>query len=346
MTATASNTGPQRLTRWLLVLFVTGRCWRNYGSYNGTLKTDPGVWTTVLHGTAAAPEQYRVGVVFTADWMSRHLPLRLSAAFSVLDLLGSLLAVLLLYALLRRSRVYRSASLPLQWFGSAAFVALTLYLLDWSDWYWRVSTLPTAGLVALMLWLWTPPSRRGSSGVRAGLVALAFFAVCMAQAMVRADVALLVSLGVVAVCLARRDPQLALPRWAALAVGLTTAAAVSAAQIYLMRVRYPHAGYGDVPVFMLPHDYHSWTNWVSCLIYIAPFVWTVVQAARQRWACDGADAAFLAGALGYAVLWLVLGRLEEVRIFLPFALAITPLTVQLAMRGLEPVSAVKPVAEA
>jgi len=346
MTAYASKSGPQRLTRCLLVLFVTGLCWRGYGNYNQMLKSDPSVWITVLQGTASAPEQYRVGVVFTADWMTRHLPLRLSAAFGVLDLLGSLLAVWLLYALLERSRVYRAASLPLQWFGSAAFLALTVYFLDWTDWYWRVSTLPTVGLVAVMLWLWTLPSASRSSRVRGALVAGAFFAVCLAQATVRADVALLVCLGVVAVCVARRDPQLALPRWAALAVGLITAAAVSGVQLYLMRVRYPQARYGDVPVFMLAHDYHRWADWVACVIFVAPFVWTVVQAVRQRRAGEGAHAAFLAGSLGYAVLWLVLGRQEEVRIFLPFALALTPLTVELAMRRLQPVFAVKSGAEA
>jgi hypothetical protein len=346
MTAYASKNGPQRHTRCLLALFVTGLCWQGYGYYNRTLKSDPSVWTSVLQGTASAPEQYRVGVVFTANWMSQHLPLRLSAAFTVLDLVGSLLAVWLLYGLLERSRVYRSASPPLQWFGSAAFLALIFYFLDWNDWYRRVSTLPTVGLVALMLWLWTPPSAGWSSRVRAGWVALAFFVVCMAQALVRADVALLVCLGVVAVCLVRRDPRLALPRWAAMALGLTTAAAVSCVQVYLMRVRYPQASYGDVPVFMLPHDYHRWADWIAFVIFLAPFVWAVVEAARQRWAGEGANVAFLAGALGYAVLWLVLGRLEEVRIFLPFALALTPLTIQLAIRRYHADSAVKPAAEA
>jgi hypothetical protein len=346
MTAYASKAGPQRLTRWLLVLFVVGLCWRGYGDYNRTLKNDPSVWTTVLQGTASAPEQYRVGVVFTADWITRHLPLRLSAAFAILDLLGSLLAVWLLYALLERSRVYRSASLPLQWFGSAAFLALTMYFLGWNDWFWRVSTLPTVGLVALMLWLWTPQSAGRSSMVRGPLVAAAFFAVCLAQATIRADVALLVCLGVVAVGMARHDPQLALPRRAAVAVGMITAAVVSGVQLYLMRVRYPHAGYGDVPVFMLAHDYHRWADWVACVIFLAPFVWAVVQTVQQRWAGEGADAAFLAGSLGYAALWLVLGRLEEVRIFLPFALALTPLTVELAMRRLQPDFAAKPGVEA
>jgi hypothetical protein len=266
--------------------------------------------------------------------MTHLLPLHLSQAFGILDLLGAVVAVLVLYSLLLRSRVYRQASLPLQWFGSAAFVALMFYLLDWSDWYRRVTTLPTACMVALMLWLWTPPSE-GAAPRRRWLSALGFFLVAIAQAFVRADVALLVCVGVLLACLRPvRPQQLSLPRGLAVLVSVVTAAVVLAVQIYLMRVRYPHATYGGVPVFMLAHDYWRVTDWASCLIFLAPFLWTLTQAVRRRCAGGGADAALLIAAAGYACLWVSLGRLDEVRIFLPFALAVTPLTVQLLMRRL------------
>jgi hypothetical protein len=335
MTGQANRASPQILTRWLLILFLVGLCSRGYGFYNQTLKSDPGTWTSVLEGTADAPEQYRVGVVFAANWMTHLLPLRLSQAFGSLDLLGSIVAVLLLHSLLLRSRIYRHASLPLQWFGSAAFVALTFYLLDWSDWYRRVTTLPTAYLVVLMLWLWTPPAE-GAAPRSRWVSALGFFFVVIAQAFVRADVALLVCIGVLLACvLPKCAQQLSLPRGPAALVSAVTAASVLAVQIYLMRVRYPHATYGGVPVFMLAHDYWRITDWASCLIFLAPFLWTLTQAIRQRWACEGADLAFLIAAAGYACLWVSLGRLDEVRIFLPFALALTPLTVQLLMHRIE-----------
>jgi hypothetical protein len=336
MTGQANRASPQRLTRWLLVLFLVGLCSRGYGFYNQTLKSDPSPWTTVLNGTADAPEQYRIGVVFVANWMTHLLPLRLSQAFGILDLLGSVVAVLVLYSLVLHSRVYRQASLPLQGFGSAAFAALAFYLLDWSDWYRRVTTLPTACLVALMLWLWTPPPEGAAPRPR-WLSALGFLLLAIAQAFVRADVALLVCVGVFLACVrpVRSQQQLSLPRGLAVLVSVVTAAAVLAVQIYLMRVRYPHATYGGVPVFMLAHDYWRVTDWASCLIFLAPFLWTLAQAIRRHWAGEGADAAFLIAAAGYACLWVSLGRLDEVRIFLPFALAVTPLTVQFLMRRLE-----------
>jgi hypothetical protein len=160
MTAVTTTTNrPQRTTRWLLVLFLVGICSRGYGYYNQDFKASPQIWMDVVHGTASAPEQYRIGVVLPAYWLSQHLHLRLSQVFGLVDLLSSVAAVLLLYGLLVRTRVYSQASVDSQWFGSAAFLALTLYLMDWINWYQKATTLPTTLLVAAMLWLWTPKSR-------------------------------------------------------------------------------------------------------------------------------------------------------------------------------------------
>ena len=327
--------GPQRTSQVLLLLFLAGICSRGYGYYNQTLKDAPQTWMDVVHGTAAAPEQYRVGVVMAAWWTTQHLHwgqsgLRLSQVFGMLDLLGSALAVLLLYSLLTRTVVFRRASGAMQWFGSAAFVALTLYLVDWTNWYQKVSTLPTAGLVAAILWLWTPRRESAPSASEQALLAAAFFALAGAQSFVRADVAMLVCAGIFVAALLHLG-QLALPRGTALAVSALAALGVAAVQLYLMRVRYPQASYQGVPVVMLTHDWRRLTNWASALIFLAPLLWTLAQAVRRRYAGAGAGAAMLLAALGYAAVWLVLGRIEEVRIFLPMALAVTPVTVEMAM---------------
>jgi hypothetical protein len=324
--------GPQKNTRALLILFLIGICSRGYGYYNQQWKADPSLWTSVLRGKSAAPEQYRVGVVMTANWMGQIFHLRLSQAFGVLDLLGSVLAVLLLYGILLRTRTFREASLPVQWFGSATFLALTIYYVDWTSWYQKVATLPTAGLVAVMLWMWTPNPGARPSGARQALLAAGFFLIAMAQAFVRADVALLVCVGIFIASLMRIGGELALPRYAALATSLIAAMAVAGVQLYLMRIRYPNAGYDGVPVFMLKHDFKKVFMWASCLIFLAPFLWTAVQARRRRFAGEGAGAGFLIAAVGYLGLWLVLGRLDEVRIFIPMALVNLPLTAELAMR--------------
>jgi hypothetical protein len=347
--------GPQRVTRVLLVLFLTGICSRGYGFYNQQWKASPAAWTDVLHGTSAAPEQYRIGVVIAANWLGRIFHLRLSQAFGVLDLAGSVLAVLLLYRLIERGPVFRRASLPVQWFASATFVALTLYYVDWTNWYQKVATLPTAALVAIMLWLWTPPERTRpslsvASPARQALLVGCFFLVALVQALVRADVALMICLGIFIASLLRLGGTLALPRSTALLTSFVTALAVAGVQLYLMRVRYPHASYDGVPVFMLRVDFTNVFMWASCLIFLAPFLWTVAQAMQRRsipadrHVASGPAIAFLLGSVGYLGMWLTLGRLDEVRIFIPMALVNLPLTVELAMQKVMQIEIALPAA--
>ncbi len=316
--------GPGWMARVLLAMFLVGLCSRGYGNYNQELKAGGTEWRSVAAGTASAPEQYRVGVVMSAVWVSEYTGLRLSQVFGVFDLGLGLLGVLLLYRLLERGRVYREATVAMQWFGAAAFVALALYALDWTSWYARVTTLPTVGLTAAMVWLWRV---RGRVWVSAG----AFLVVCAAQAFVRADVVAMLCVGLFVASLMRRVPEAGMSRAVALGVSAAGAAIAAGVQVYLMKVQYPQASYGRVPVLMLRHDWWRVTEWAALLIFTAPVLWTAVQVWRRRAVAVDAGVGVLLGALGYLLLWIVVGRLDEVRIFLPMSLAVLPLTVELAM---------------
>jgi hypothetical protein len=326
----------RRTTRWLLAMFLVGICGRGYGIYNQTLKSTPQVWTDIVEGRANAPEQYRVGVVVSAYWISQHVGwhghmLRMSMVFWIFDIVGSCLAALLLYQLLLKSAVFARASATMQWFGSAAFVALTFYLVDWVIWYQRVSTLPTAGMVAAMLWLWTPRSEGPAKSTRQAWIVAAFFVLTLAQSLVRADIALMVCAGIFVASAMRTSPNLSLPRATAISTTLVAGLMAAAVQVYLVKVRYPNATYGNVPVVMLLHEWFRPVNVVTALIFLAPFLWTVRESLRRRSFGEGAGGAFLIAGCGYACLWLIFGRMDEVRIFLPMALAVTPLTVEMAM---------------
>jgi hypothetical protein len=325
---------PETLTRWLLGLFLVGICSRGYGYYNQMLIHSPQLWVDVLHGTASAPDQYRVGVVKAAYWVTQHTgwggeALRLSQVFGIFDLVGSIVAAMLLYRLLEISKIYRQSETAMRWFASAAFVALTIYAVDWTNWYQKVGTLPTAGMVAMMVWLWS--SNGETTAAQRGLRAAGILLLVALQSTVRADIALMLCLGVLAVSVLGIGDRLALPRGAAIATSLFGLLVAGGMQFYLMKVRYPHASYGGVPAFMLPHDVLRPTEWAATLIYLAPLLWTIVAAVRRRSVGEGMGAALLVSAVGYAVLWICLGRLDEVRIFLPMALATVPLTVEMAM---------------
>jgi len=332
----AARRGPGRTARTLLALFLVGLCSRAYGDYNQSLKAGTGGWVEVLEGRASAPEQYRVGVVVAADWISRHLHLRLSQAFGLLDLASSLLALLLLYGRVERTAVFRRGSEALQWFGAAAFLALSVYALDWASWYQRVTTLPITLLVTLPVVSLTPGAHTGAHAGRgvAFLRAAAFLTAIVLLSLVRTDAAVAVSAGLFVAAALRLGGPLALGCGALLATSATGALLAAGIQLYLARVRYPQASYGAVPIFMLRHDWWRVTMWAACLIFAAPFLWTVRQALRRRYAGEGAGAATLLAGSAYMALWIALGRLDEVRIFLPLALLTTPVTVELAMLAL------------
>jgi apolipoprotein N-acyltransferase len=73
------------------------------------------------------------------------------------------------------------------------------------------------------------------------------------------------------------------------------------------------------------------TRWPPFVLFLLPLLWMLIQVARRRFAKDATGLAFLVGALVYAALWITIGKIDEVRIFMPFALALVPLTTQMAM---------------
>jgi hypothetical protein len=324
MAETDKIAGPGWMARAILAMFLVGLCSRGYGNYNQELKAGGTAWMSVAAGTASAPEQYRVGVVLSALWVSQHTGLRLSQVFGVFDLGLGLLGVLLLYRLLERGRVYREATVAMQWFGAAAFVALALYALDWTSWYARVTTLPTVGLTAAMVWFWMVRGRMLVSAV-------AFLLLCAAQAFVRADVVVALCAGLLVASLMKRVPEAAMPRAVAIVVSAAGAAMAAGVQVYLIKVRYPQASYGRVPVLMLRHDWWRVTEWAALLIFTAPALWTAMQVWRRRAVAMDAGVGVLLGALGYLLMWILVGRLDEVRIFLPMSLALLPWTVEMTM---------------
>ena len=336
-----SLASPGRYARVLLIAMLLGSTFRNYWTNSHYEHLDPSVWMSFVNGTGAAPEQYRVGVKQVAWWIMRHLGGGFRHSFALLDIVGSVIAALLLYSLLERSRFYREGGLLRRWFGSGVFLVLFFYYLSWLPWFEKAETLPSAGLVAGLLWLWS--KRPGStSGLRIALTVAGLLLLTMGQALVRADIALLLSAGMFLVALTRRfGDGHSLPQPWALGTSVACALLAAGTQAYMMRVAYPHASYGDTPVFMLRYDIADPLVVGPFVLFLLPVVWTALAALRQLRAGgsssrfvneDAAGLGLLLGALLYIPLWMVLGKLDEVRIFLPFALALVPLSTGLVLR--------------
>lgn len=66
-------------------------------------------------------------MIATADFVARHAHAGLRHAFTLIDMAAAFAAVFTLFALLRRSAVYRGASPQGRWFAALAFVVLVQF---------------------------------------------------------------------------------------------------------------------------------------------------------------------------------------------------------------------------
>ncbi len=194
--------------------------------------------------------------------------------------------------------------------------------------------MPTAAFVALVLLLLTVrpplPGAAGYAATAAGMLLLA-----VVQGFVRADVAFALYAGIFLVCLTRSGQRLSLPRGVLAVTSMIAAGAAAGIQLYLMRVVYPHATYSG-PVFELGLNFKEWQRLNAFTLFIPPYAWTIYTLLRRRFQVEAAALALACGSMVFMVLWWFLGRVEEVRIFLPFALALAPLSVQFAMQRFVP----------
>ena len=111
--------------------------------------------------------------------------------------------------------------------------------------------------------------------------------------------------------------------------GLATSAGI---ELWLMRIVFPEARYGATPVIQFVHNLIELRGYIPFLLFTAPFFWTLHHAYKNRSALTLNTHAMLLSATAFLAIWSVVGVLGEVRIFLPYALALAPLTATLFMQ--------------
>jgi hypothetical protein len=331
---------PKRVVSVLLGVIVLSAGFLDYWSYSQTFYKEPGIWMDVVSGTANAPGQYRIGVIDTAYFLARHTHLGLRHTLTMLDVIAGLIAVFTLFLILRRSAVYRNASPGRQWFGAAGFVILVQFYLAWLLWYQRPETLPTAAMLSLALLLLAvklPLSGVLGTGALGTMVPVAgLLLLAVAQGFVRADVAFALHAGILLVCLTPVGRGFVLPRRVQAGTSVAAVLVAVGIQYDLMKRVYPQANYGDTAVLQLFLNLKSVQGYLPFLLFLVPLGWTAAMLLRRRYQTEPASAAMFAGAVIFFAMWVTVGRIREVRIFLPFALALVPLTVELAMQRFLP----------
>jgi hypothetical protein len=320
------QTGPRRAAQVALIASMLGAGYLDFFYYRAQGYLDPAFFNERLSGQGSAPDQYRVGIVWLAHLLVMHLHIALTMAVASIDTVSGLIAALVLFAVLERSPMYRDALIVERWLGAITFVMLVQWFLAWLLWLQKPETLPASLLVAVLLWLWQPQPYAQPGRWRSLLcIAMTFL-----LATFRADIACLLNLGIFLFLIAKRRLPLSLPRAKAIATSLTCALIAGALQLYFVRL-YPHASYGRVKMWQLrPNLIHA-SRWPPFVIFLLPLFWMGSQVLRRRFKRDAAGLAFLCGAVLFGALWFTIGKIDEVRIFLPFALALAPLTAQMVI---------------
>ncbi|MES2390618.1 MAG: hypothetical protein V4555_03180 [Acidobacteriota bacterium] len=324
MARSLARKDPGAWARVLLAASMAGMSYLSFFNYKAQGLGAAGAWSDLLAGRGAAPEQYRVGVVWLAHALMVHLHGPLPAVLAAIDGVCGVVAVMVLMSVLERSEVYAQASVALKWLGAVTMLWLVEWFLAWLLWIGKPETMPAAMLVALILGLW---SVRG----REALVAVGLAVATLALATFRADVACLLNAGVFAFMLLRPEARFSLSRkWALSGSGLIAVLAAGV-QWWLMRVKYPQARYGNVKLWQLWPNVHHASRWPPFVVFLLPVAWMVFEVVRRRFVRDAASVALLVGAGLFAMLWVTIGKIDEVRIFLPMALALAPLTAEMVM---------------
>lgn len=323
------------LFRWTLGAGMLSTCLLEYVQVSATLRHDPHILDQFIVGQGPAPEQYRVLVPHVAYWLSAHIPgMVLYRSISLLNLIGIFFAGFLLLGLLERAAIYRKATRALQWMGTAAFVLLMGFYLQWALAFYRPDTLLDAGSLAAMYWLWALPREQVATTGRKLLVAVALLILAVLQGFMRADMGIAMDLGVF-LASAAGVRGLSLPRRWTIATSLLGVLIGAGVLLYLMRIVYPQASYGQVKVIMLWQNIRHWRSVVPFLLFGLPIFWTFRQAWKRRDELGPASLAMLISSIVFMGMWLTMGKVDEVRIYTGFALVLIPTTCQLLIRTAE-----------
>jgi hypothetical protein len=266
-----------------------------------------------------APDVYRVGVNTVTRWINILFHFKdATIANIMIDFFSTFLGLGILYYLavdglstLRETITARIATLGF-------FLAFIQFPIGFIYYQGRGETLPTVLFVAVALLCFSKAKDKSSTGY---LWTLLLFAATAAQSFFRADVPFIV--GVAAILLSLVPGALA--DLGSISGNLFRGAGVTlisgAIQAYLKWVRFPNAHYGSEHAIVLKLNLNA-TPLSLLALSLSPFVWMLILVIRRRIRLTSVEALILAASAIYLPIWFTVGMISEVRIFVPFLLAL------------------------
>jgi len=313
-----------------VVLLLSSYSFLTYWEYSREFYADPAGWNALLQGHGMAPQQYRIGVLFVAHLLTAvsrgHLAMR--HALTLLDALFLVVGVSMTIFLVTQTRFYRVASALRRCVMQLLAIALLLFYLSWTFWYHKPETLANFASLALAALLLSRRLRIPAPAAAVGLILVSVY-----LATIRADSGLALDLGILLLALFSGKKTLPLGRTLQAIAGGTGLVAVVGVEFYIKTILYPGNRFSDL-LFELVRNLESPVSLFCVMVALAPYFVVVFLAARRRRELETWEAALIVASLIEFLLFVVMALADEVRLFLPYPMALLPTSAALLCREL------------
>jgi len=298
------------------ILFTSGSFFLT--QYNRMRTVGPGLdqWVrAMLSGAYPAPEQYRIAVPYLLDFLSRHTSLKPAQSLPLIEFLCYASALTLLYLLFRGSSRVQSSPYAHRLVLLGLFLAAIQFPILWIFPWERPETLPTTFYLAAIVFLVVHRSRMPFALACLFTVLLSLF-----QALMRADVPVVI--GIAILVAAAMGISLNRPRSSIAILGGLCSVAGGGAQLLLQHVIYPTAAYSSstrkIQLLTNLNPIQPPLHIPIFLTALLPLIASLFLVRRQASSLEPSDKLVLLACLLYLPVWVIVGLVSEVRIFVPF----------------------------
>lgn len=274
-----------------------------------------------LSGSALFSEgdQYRIGLPYLINFLELHTHLRPNQSLPLIEFLSYAFALMLLYFLFRRSPRVEDATDSHRLVLLGLFFAASQFPILWIFPWERPETLPTTFYLAALLLLVVRRSRMPFA-----LVCLFTLLLTLGQSLLRADVPFVVGIAIVlsaamSVPFPRSRAQIAV-------LGLLCAVVAGATQLYLQHI-FPLQTAQHRFTIRLRENFdvlHPPLHLPIFLTALLPLIVSLFLLRRHHLPLDSSDKLVILMCLLYLPVFIAIGLVVEIRIFVPFLFLASP----------------------
>jgi len=207
-------------------------------------------------------------------------------------------------------------------------ILLLLFYLSWTFWYHKPETIANFALLAIAAALMA-----GLCKIPKLLAALGLILISVYLGTIRADSGLALNLGLLFIALLPGGRFLALGRITQIITGVIGLGAVLGVESYIKYVLYPQNPFSD-SLFQLVTNFKSPIN-LFCVIFALTPYFVIVALSRKYWReLEAWECILIIASIIEFIIFFVVARADEVRLFIPYAMVLLPTSAMLLCRQL------------